>query len=199
MRSLAVAASEASRCTRCLLADTRTQVVYGSGTADAELMVIGEAPGKDEDAKGVPFIGRSGQLLIKLLGEELGLGREQVYIANVVKCRPPDNRDPKPDEIAACSSWLEEQLDSVKPLVVMPVGNFSTKLLLQTNEGITKVRGQVYDWVSPGGHRAALVPTFHPAAALQGGGADIIAKMRADLVLVGRALAERRAGQVVGA
>ena len=169
-------AAEAAGCTRCALAATRTQVVFGAGDPEADLMIVGEAPGREEDLRGEPFVGRSGQLLDRLLAEELGVDRSSVYIANVVKCRPPDNRDPKPDEITACRPYLTEQVALIAPRVVVTLGNFSTKLLLDTDEGITKVRGASY----PMGD-TVLVPTFHPAAALRGGGV-VLAQMRADFV-----------------
>jgi DNA polymerase len=173
---LALLADEAAGCTRCGLAEGRTQVVFGTGAPDADLMFVGEGPGAREDEQGLPFVGRSGQLLDQLLREEVGLDRSDCYIANVVKCRPPGNRDPKPDEIAACRPWLEEQLELIDPTVVVTLGNFAARLLLDTDTGITKLRGQAYHF---GGRH--LVPTFHPAAALRGG-ADVLAKMRADLV-----------------
>ena len=173
---LALLADEAAGCTRCGLAEGRTQVVFGAGAPDADLMFVGEGPGAREDEQGLPFVGRSGQLLDQLLREEVGLDRSDCYIANVVKCRPPGNRDPKPDEIAACRPWLEEQLELIDPTVVVTLGNFAARLLLDTDIGITKLRGQAYQF---GGRH--LVPTFHPAAALRGG-ADVLAKMRADLV-----------------
>ena len=173
---LAELAREAAGCTRCPLSAHRTQVVFGVGDPHADLMFVGEAPGRDEDLQGEPFVGRSGKLLDKLVLEELGVDRSRVYIANVVKCRPPDNRDPKPDEIASCRPYLEGQLASIAPLVVITLGNFATKLLLRTDLGITKVRGQAYPM--DGWH---LVPTYHPAAALRSGGA-VVAEMRADLI-----------------
>lgn len=173
---LAVLADEAAGCTRCGLAEGRTQVVFGTGAPDADLMFVGEGPGAREDEQGLPFVGRSGRLLDQLLREEVGVDRSDCYIANVVKCRPPANRDPKPDEIAACRPWLEEQLELIDPAVVVTLGNFAAKLLLDTDTGITKLRGRAYEF----GDRH-LVPTFHPAAALRGG-ADVLAKMRADLV-----------------
>ena len=173
---LAELAAVAAGCTRCPLATTRTQVVFGVGDPDADLMFVGEAPGRDEDIQGEPFVGRSGQLLDHLLAEELGIERGQVYIANVVKCRPPDNRDPRPDEIAACRPYLATQVELIAPRVIVTLGNFATKLLLETDKGITSVRGASY----PMGE-AYLVPTFHPAAALRGGGV-VLAQMRADFV-----------------
>jgi uracil-DNA glycosylase family 4 len=181
---LAQLAVEAAGCTRCPLAATRTQVVFGVGDPDADLMFVGEAPGRDEDLRGEPFVGRSGQLLDRLLAEEVGIGRERVYIANVVKCRPPDNRDPRPDEIGACRPYLDQQVALVAPKVVVTLGNFATRLLLDTDRGITTLRGSSY----PMGE-TTLVPTFHPAAALRGGGV-VLAQMRADLV---------RAKQLMGA
>ena len=169
-------AVEAAGCTRCALSAGRTQVVFGSGAPDADLMFIGEGPGAEEDRRGLPFVGRSGQLLDRLLSQELGLDRSACYITNVVKCRPPENRDPKADEIAACLPFLEHQLDSVDPKVVVTLGNFASKLMLGTDVGITRLRGQSYEY--SGRH---LVPTFHPAAALRGGG-DVLACIRSDLV-----------------
>ena len=139
-------------------------------------MFVGEGPGRDEDLQGEPFVGRSGKLLDKLMHQEIGIDRTGCYIANVVKCRPPNNRDPLPDEIEACRPWLEEQLDIIAPAVIVTLGNFATKLLLSSTDGITKLRGRAYPY--RGGH---LVPTYHPAAALRGG-AEVVAEMRADLV-----------------
>jgi len=173
---LAELAELAAVCVRCPLADHRTQVVFGVGAPDADLMFVGEAPGRDEDLQGEPFVGRSGRLLDRLMAEELGIDRGRCYIANVVKCRPPDNRDPRPDEIASCRPYLSSQLELIAPKVVVTLGNFATKLLLQTDLGITKVRGQAY----PMGE-FQLVPTYHPAAALRSGGV-VVAEMRADLV-----------------
>ena len=176
MTGLADLAREASSCTRCPLSAGRTQVVFGVGDPDADLMFVGEAPGRDEDLQGEPFVGRSGKLLDRLMGEELGIDRSRCYIANVVKCRPPDNRDPRPDEIAACRPYLGTQIRLIRPLVVITLGNFATKLLLDTDHGITKVRGTSYPY-----GEAWLVPTFHPAAALRAGGV-VVAQMRSDLV-----------------
>lgn len=152
-----------SSCTRCGLAESRTQVVFGDGDPGADLMFIGEGPGFNEDQQGLPFVGKSGELLDKLLAE-IDLHRKEVYIANVVKCRPPGNRDPRPDEIDACKGYLRRQLELIQPRVVVTLGNFSSKLLLKTTTGITRLRGQAYPWW--GRH---LVPTFHPAAGLRGG------------------------------
>lgn len=185
MPSLAELAVEASTCTRCPLSAGRTQVVWGEGDPLAELMVVGEGPGAAEDRQGRPFVGRSGQLLERLLVEEAGMRRDQVYIANVVKCRPPGNRDPLPAEIEACRPYLEAQVDLVHPAVVLTLGNFATRLLLATSERISDLRGRTYPW-GPAG--TVVVPTFHPAAALHGGG-DVQASMRADIVRAKEALA----------
>jgi uracil-DNA glycosylase family 4 len=170
----------ASDCTLCPLSVGRTQVVFGVGDPTADLMFVGEAPGREEDLRGEPFVGRSGQLLDRLVREELGVDRSRFYIANVVKCRPPDNRDPKPDEIASCRPYLEGQLELIAPLVVITLGNFATRLLLETDQGITKVRGRAYPIDYPTGS-FQLVPTYHPAAALRGSGV-VLAEMRADLI-----------------
>ncbi|HSG78079.1 MAG TPA: uracil-DNA glycosylase [Acidimicrobiia bacterium] len=170
-------ATIASTCTQCGLAETRTRVVFGVGTVDAEVMFVGEAPGRNEDLQGVPFVGAAGKLLDRLLAEQ-GIDRSEVYIANVLKCRPPGNRDPRPEEIDACADYLRTQLRLVDPKVVVTLGNFSTKLLLKRNVGITRLRGQVYPWWS-----RHLVPTFHPAAALRGGD-KVTDQMRADFALV---------------
>ncbi|HXQ75534.1 MAG TPA: uracil-DNA glycosylase [Acidimicrobiales bacterium] len=183
MGSLAEIRTEALGCTRCALARTRTQVVFGVGDPTAELLFVGEGPGRDEDLAGEPFVGRSGKLLDKLVLQELGLDRARFYIANVVKCRPPGNRDPLPAEIESCRPYLEAQLSLIDPAVVVTLGNFATRLLLETTEGIRRLRGRVYPF--RGGH---LVPTYHPAAALRGG-AEVVAEMRADLVRAKRLLA----------
>jgi DNA polymerase len=161
-----VVAEEASTCTKCKLATAgRTQVVFGMGDPDADLMFVGEGPGAEEDKQGLPFVGRSGQLLDKILFEELGITRDRVYIANTVLCRPPGNRDPEADEIAACNPWLEKKLELIQPKVIVTLGNFATKFVLQTPLGITRVRGSVHTW-----HGRKVIPTFHPAAILHGGG-----------------------------
>jgi uracil-DNA glycosylase family 4 len=177
VESLDALAIIAHGCTACSLAEGRTNVVFGAGSSDADVLVVGEAPGQQEDEQGIPFVGRSGQLLINLLGE-IGLQREDVYIANVVKCRPPGNRDPKPDEIDACKGYLERQIGVIDPTVVVTLGNFSTKLLLSTTTGITRMRGRAYEWWG-----RFLVPTFHPAAALRGG-EKVAADIRTDLAMV---------------
>jgi len=151
-------------CTRCPLSATRTQVVFGSGSPTADLMFVGEAPGFHEDKQGVPFVGAAGQLLGKLLAG-IGLTRDDVFVANVLKCRPPGNRDPLPEEIAACESHLFRQIELIQPKVVATLGNFATKLLSGKPDGITRVHGREQE-VTLGGSRVLLFPIFHPAAAL---------------------------------
>jgi DNA polymerase len=151
-------------CTRCALAQTRTQVVFGAGSPSADLMFVGEAPGFHEDKQGIPFVGAAGQLLTKLLGG-IGVAREEVYIANVLKCRPPGNRDPQSDEIEACESHLFKQIELIQPKVVATLGNFATKLLSGKPAGITSVHGQEQE-MTLGGQSVLLYPLFHPAAAL---------------------------------
>ncbi len=175
MPALAEVEREAKGCVRCALSTGRTQVVFGVGHPAADLLFVGEAPGQQEDLQGEPFVGRSGRLLDRLVLEEMGLTRDRFYIANTVKCRPPGNRDPGAAEIAACRPWLEAQLDLIDPKVVVTLGNFAAKLLLETTEGITGLRGRAYPF-----RRGVLVPTYHPAAALRSVG--LVAQMRADLV-----------------
>ncbi|GBD85220.1 uracil DNA glycosylase superfamily protein [bacterium BMS3Abin02] len=167
----------ARACTACRLAETRTTVVFGDGSTDARVMFVGEGPGRNEDLQGVPFVGAAGQLLNRLL-EEVDLRREDVYIANVVKCRPPGNRDPRPDEIEACKGYLAEQIRLIDPEVVSTLGNFATKLLLKQQMGITRLRGHAYPWWN-----RTVVPTFHPAAALRGG-ESVMSQMREDFLLI---------------
>jgi uracil-DNA glycosylase len=174
-------------CTRCELAATRTQVVFGVGDPHADLMFVGEGPGEQEDLRGEPFVGRAGRLLTSLI-EGIGLTRAQVYIANVVKCRPPGNRDPLPPEIASCRPYLDGQLAHVDPRVVVTLGNFATKLLLETKEGITKLRGKEFPFGGATGGAKVLIPVFHPAAVLRNGG-SALAETRADFVTIKRALA----------
>ena len=182
MATLLELRSEALSCTRCQLADGRTQVVFGVGDPDADLMFVGEGPGREEDLRGEPFVGRSGKLLDTLLRQEIGLERSSCYIANCVKCRPPGNRDPLPAELAACRGYLDGQIELVAPKVVVTLGNFATRQLLETTEGIRRLRGKAYPF--RGGQ---LVPTYHPAAALRGG-AEVVAEMRADFVRAKRLL-----------
>ena len=164
MEALATFAEQVSGCTRCRLSQGRTQVVFGVGNPHADLMFVGEAPGFHEDKQGVPFVGQAGKLLDKLLGG-IGLERSEVYIANVLKCRPPGNRDPQPDEIESCEPHLFRQLELIQPRVVATLGNFATKLLSGKPTGITRVHGQEQE-VTLGGNRVLLYPLYHPAAAL---------------------------------
>jgi uracil-DNA glycosylase len=155
---------EARGCTRCPLHQTRTTVVFGAGNADADLMFIGEAPGANEDRLGLPFVGQAGKLLDKLLAE-IGLDRKDVWICNVLKCRPPNNRDPNPNEIEACSDYLRRQVDLIEPTAICTLGNFSTKLLRDDTTGISRLHGR--EEVRIIGPRAVrLYPLYHPAAAL---------------------------------
>jgi uracil-DNA glycosylase family 4 len=151
-------------CTRCRLSQGRTQVVFGGGNASADLMFVGEAPGFHEDKQGLPFVGQAGKLLGKLL-EGVGMTRDDVFVANVLKCRPPGNRDPQPDEIEACESHLFKQIELIRPRVVATLGNFATKLLSGRPLGITRVHGQEQE-TTLGGRKVLLYPLYHPAAAL---------------------------------
>jgi DNA polymerase len=146
------------------------------GDPHAEVMFVGEGPGREEDLVGEPFVGRSGKLLDRLMQEELGIERSRCYIANVVKCRPPENRDPTAPEIEACRPYLETQIDLIDPRVVVTLGNFAARLLLDTTQGIKALRGRSYPF-----RRGHLVPTYHPAFALRSGG-QVLAEMRADLI-----------------
>jgi DNA polymerase len=149
-------------CSRCKLhALGRRQVVFGVGNPEADLMFVGEAPGEDEDRQGEPFVGRAGQLLTKII-ESIGLRREQVYIANVIKCRPPGNRNPEPDEVASCEPFLFRQIDVVAPKVIVALGKFAAQSLLKTTDPITRLRGRTYQY-----RGAVLIPTFHPAYLLR--------------------------------
>jgi uracil-DNA glycosylase len=195
---LEAVAAEAAGCTRCRLHQSRTQVVFGQGDPHADLMFVGEAPGFHEDRQGLPFVGPSGQLLNRLL-EGIGLRRDDVYIANVVKSRPPGNRDPQPDEIAACRPWLDAQIRLVDPKVVVTLGNFAAKALLETTTGITRLRGRTYPFQG-----RVLLPTFHPAAALhaQGrrtAGPSTLEAMEGDFRVLAELLVERRAAERIAA
>lgn len=174
---------EALACTKCPLAEARTQVVFGVGDPLADVLFVGEGPGEQEDLTGEPFVGRAGRLLTSLI-EGIGLTRGDVYIANVVKCRPPGNRDPLPLEIDSCRPYLEAQIAFIEPRVVVTLGNFATKLLLDTKVGITKLRGQELPFRGD----AVLVPVLHPSAVLRNGGAAL-AQARSDFVTIKRALA----------
>lgn len=174
-------------CTRCRLAQGRTQVVWADGNLDSDVLFIGEAPGFHEDRQGRPFVGAAGQLLDRLLGE-VGLDRSQVAIVNVLKCRPPGNRDPLPDEIETCRPFLEAQISHMRPRVIVTLGNFATRFILEQPIGITRARGRRFER-----RGAVVVPTFHPAAALRGGrfgGLSPIDAIREDLRLVRRVLDE---------
>ena len=149
-------------CRRCKLCSLgRSQIVFGVGNPRARLMFVGEAPGEEEDKRGEPFVGRAGQLLTKIV-EAIGLSRDQVYIANVIKCRPPGNRNPEPDEVEQCEPFLFRQIDVIKPLVIVPLGKFAAQSLLKTTDPITRLRGRQFDY-----RGAALIPTFHPAYLLR--------------------------------
>ena len=164
METLHALGERVSVCTRCRLAQTRTQVVFGVGNPNADLMFVGEAPGFHEDKQGLPFVGQAGKLLDNLLAG-IGLDRSHVYIANVLKCRPPGNRDPAPDEIESCEPHLFRQIELIQPKIVATLGNFATKLLSGKQTGITRVHG-VEQETTVGGNRVLLYPLYHPAAAL---------------------------------
>jgi DNA polymerase len=171
-----------SHCTGCHLHETRTQTVFGAGSPTARLMVVGEAPGAEEDRQGLPFVGRSGQLLTKMLAA-IGLPREEVFICNTLKCRPPGNRTPTPDEIGACLPYLTLQIEIISPKVILPLGGPAAKTVLDTKEGITKLRGRIIPR-----HGARCVPSFHPAYLLRNPSAK--REAWADLQLVRRLLDE---------
>jgi DNA polymerase len=160
--ALVAVREEIGDCTRCKLHRLgRRQIVFGVGNPDAELMFVGEAPGGDEDIQGIPFVGRAGQLLTKII-EAIGLKREDVYIANVIKCRPPQNRNPEQDEVDTCEPFLFQQVDIIKPKVIVALGTFAARALLRTVDPISRLRGRVYAY-----RGAKLVPTFHPAYLLR--------------------------------
>jgi uracil-DNA glycosylase family 4 len=153
---------EIGDCTRCKLHTLgRSQVVFGVGNPEADLMFVGEAPGADEDAQGIPFVGRAGQLLTKII-EAIGLTRDDVYIANIIKCRPPQNRNPEPDEVATCEPFLFRQIDIIKPKIIVALGKYAAQTLLRTETPISRLRGQQFDY-----RGATLIPTFHPAYLLR--------------------------------
>ncbi|MGH7359871.1 MAG: uracil-DNA glycosylase [Candidatus Rokuibacteriota bacterium] len=187
MRTLEETAREAATCTRCRLSQGRTQVVFGVGNPHADLMFIGEGPGFHEDRQGEPFVGAAGQLLNRLLAE-VEIAREDVYINNVVMCRPPGNRDPLPDETDACKPWLDERIALIDPVVIVTLGNWATRYILGNNASISRVRGQRFPW-----NGRTVIPTFHPAAVLHGGGENSrqMASLRTDFQEILRALAER--------
>lgn len=162
LMSLPAIRAEIGDCTRCKLHVGRKQIVFGTGNPNAELMFVGEAPGADEDEQGEPFVGRAGQLLTKII-EAIGMQRSDVYIANVIKCRPPNNRPPEPDEIATCEPFLFKQIDAIRPKVIVALGTHAAHALLKVDTTISKLRGQVIDY--RGGIK--LIPTFHPAYLLR--------------------------------
>jgi uracil-DNA glycosylase len=179
-------AEEAAGCTKCRLSNGRTQVVFGVGAPHADVMFIGEGPGYHEDKQGEPFVGAAGQLLTKMLGE-IGLARSDVYIANVVKCRPPGNRDPLPDEIDSCKPYLDGQIRTIDPRLIVTLGNFATRFILDRPASISRVRGQRFEI---GGR--VVMPTFHPAAILHGGGeaSAQFQALRSDFLSIRAILAE---------
>jgi DNA polymerase len=187
MRTLVDASAEAASCTKCLLAHGRTQVVYGVGNPAAELMFIGEGPGFHEDKQGEPFVGAAGQLLNKMF-DHIGIERGDVYIANVVKCRPPNNRDPLPEEIDACKPWLAEQIQLIDPKVIATLGRFAGAFILDRPISITRIRGQRF----PIDGRI-VIPTLHPAAVLRGGQTQQ-ALLREDFEVMKAAMNEPRGG-----
>jgi uracil-DNA glycosylase len=182
------ARAQALACTKCPLSEGRTQVVWADGNLDADLMFIGEAPGFHEDQQGKPFVGAAGQLLDRLLGE-IGLDRTQAAIVNVLKCRPPGNRDPQPEEIESCTPYLYAQLAHMQPKVIVTLGNFATRFILEQPIGITRARGHKYTV-----RGSTVIPTFHPAAALRGGkfgGVSTIDALREDFQTIKSVLDER--------
>ena len=186
-------ARTASTCTLCRLSSGRTQVVFADGDPSANLMFIGEGPGYNEDQQGLPFVGAAGQLLNTLLGE-VSIRREDVYICNVIKCRPPGNRDPLPDEIEACRPYLTQQIELVDPSVIVTLGNFATRFMLDKPVAISRVRGQRFPLDG-----RLVIPTFHPAAVLRGGGAAsrTMQQVREDFVNIRQALEEARTAGAV--
>jgi uracil-DNA glycosylase len=177
---------EASGCLRCPLHQGRTRVVFGNGNADADLMFVGEGPGQQEDIQGLPFVGRAGKLLDQLL-DEIGLSRRDVFVTNVVRCRPPGNRDPQPDEIDACKPFLHRKIELIEPKVICTLGNFATKLITRSQRGITGVHGrpQVHEL---GGRTVRVYPLFHPAAGLRS--TNTLGELRADFARLPALLSE---------
>jgi len=173
-------------CRQCKLCEGRHTVVFGSGNPQADLMVIGEGPGADEDAQGLPFVGRAGQLLTKML-ESVKITRDEVYITNTVLCRPPGNRNPEPDELAACAPFLAEKMSVIQPKVILALGSVTTQALLRTREPIGKLRGRMHAYGS-----AVLIPTFHPAFLLRNPGQDYKRMAWEDLKLAKREYDQRR-------
>jgi len=161
METLDTVRTDLGDCQRCKLAGERTNLVFGVGNPNADLMFVGEAPGRDEDRQGEPFVGRAGQLLTKII-EAIGLKREDVYIANILKCRPPNNRDPQPDEVTACSPFLHRQIEAIRPTVIVALGAYAAKNLLETERAISKLRGRFHEY-----RGTLLMPTYHPAYLLR--------------------------------
>jgi DNA polymerase len=155
-------AAEVAGCRKCSLCETRTQTVFSDGSPSARLLFVGEAPGAEEDAQGVPFVGRAGQLLTKMIEDGMGLPRRDVYICNVLKCRPPDNRNPETREIAACRGYLEAQVETIRPAAIVALGKFAAQFLLETEEGIMRLRGRWGSW-----RGIPVMPTFHPSFLLR--------------------------------
>jgi DNA polymerase len=160
-RTLQEIRDEIGDCRRCKLCSTRKNIVFGTGSPNAALMFVGEAPGADEDTQGQPFVGRAGQLLTKMI-QAMGLSREEVYIANIIKCRPPENRNPQPDEIASCRPFLLKQIEAIRPKIICALGTFSAQTLLETQQKISALRGKFHDY-----HGVKVLPTFHPAYLLR--------------------------------
>lgn len=160
-KELAALAAELVDCQRCPLREQRTQVIFGVGTPEAELVFVGEAPGRDEDIQGEPFVGRAGQLLTRMI-EAMGLTRDQVYICNVIKCRPPENRNPRPEEVACCEPFLLQQIEIIQPKVIVALGKFAVQTLLRDTTPITRLRGRWHDY-----YGIPLMPTFHPSYLLR--------------------------------
>lgn len=183
MNELDLLREEVERCTKCSLYKTRTKVVFGDGNPNAKLLIVGEAPGYYEDKRGLPFVGSAGKLLDSLL-EEIGLNRGKVYITNVIKCRPPNNRDPSIEEVNACSPYLFSQISYISPRIIITLGNHSTRLLAETELGITKVHGRIFEK----GDRIVL-PTFHPAACLYH--PEWLKFLREDLLKVSKLLSKK--------
>jgi uracil-DNA glycosylase family 4 len=190
--ALAATRADLGDCTRCKLhTQGRKQIVFGVGSPTADLMFVGEAPGADEDIQGIPFVGRAGQLLTKMI-EAMGFTRDGVYIANVIKCRPPENRNPDPDEIASCEPFLLRQIAAIEPKVIVALGSFAAKTLLKTQSPISRLRGRAYDYQG-----AKLVPTFHPSYLLRSPGQKREAweDLKLALSLLGREVPTRGAAQ----
>ena len=183
--TLPALALQAAGCRRCRLAETRTNVVFGMGSALSPLVFVGEGPGAQEDATGLPFVGRSGQLLDNLIEQELGVTRVSLYIANIVKCRPPGNRNPQPDEVEACTPYLEAQLGAIAPELVVALGAVAARFLIGPDLQITAARGKFFQT-----RFGTVMPTFHPSYGLRQGGSAVTA-MRADLVTAKLYLKER--------